>query len=267
MTDITPLRVFAQGGGVQSTAALVLSAQGKIDFPVHLFSNVGDDSEHPDTLRYVREVSIPFAQAHGLAFHELRRPGLTLRQCAEEASGVGVYIPIRGSQTGKPYGRECTDKFKVRVLNQWIKERGATAENPAVMGLGISLDEIERASGRHGVSYRRVTYPLLDLGVRRVDCLKIVADAGLPEPPKSSCYFCPFHRPQVWAEMRRDRPDLFEMSAQLEDAINEHRSAAGKDPAYLTRFGRPLRDAVGTAQTDLFNQQGPETCDEGLCFV
>ena len=41
------LRVFAHGGGVQSTAALVLSAQGRIDFPVHLFANVGDGSENP----------------------------------------------------------------------------------------------------------------------------------------------------------------------------------------------------------------------------
>ena len=49
------LRVFSYGGGVQSTAALVLAAQGKIDFPTFLFANVGDDSEHPATLRYVRE--------------------------------------------------------------------------------------------------------------------------------------------------------------------------------------------------------------------
>jgi hypothetical protein len=41
------LRFFSYGGGVQSTAALVLAAQGKIDYPVFLFANVGDDSEHP----------------------------------------------------------------------------------------------------------------------------------------------------------------------------------------------------------------------------
>ena len=34
MTD--QLRVFSYGGGVQSTAALVLAAQGKIDFRVFL---------------------------------------------------------------------------------------------------------------------------------------------------------------------------------------------------------------------------------------
>lgn len=57
----TQLRTFSYGGGVQSTAALVLPAQARIDFPVFLFSNVGDDSEHPDTLRYVEDVAKPYA--------------------------------------------------------------------------------------------------------------------------------------------------------------------------------------------------------------
>ena len=47
------LRVASYGGGVQSTAMLVLAAQRIIDFPLFLFANVGDDSEHPASLRYV----------------------------------------------------------------------------------------------------------------------------------------------------------------------------------------------------------------------
>ena len=46
---MTQLRFFSSGGGKQSIAALVLSAQGLINYPVHIFCNVGDDSEHPDT--------------------------------------------------------------------------------------------------------------------------------------------------------------------------------------------------------------------------
>lgn len=46
--DDRRLRVFSYGGGVQSTAALVLAAQGRIDFPAFVFANVGEDSEHPD---------------------------------------------------------------------------------------------------------------------------------------------------------------------------------------------------------------------------
>src|SRR5947209_5246716 len=52
---VTMIRVFSYGGGVQSTAALVLAAQGKIDYPTFLFCNVGADSENPETLTYVEQ--------------------------------------------------------------------------------------------------------------------------------------------------------------------------------------------------------------------
>ena len=65
------MRVISYGGGVQSTAMIVLATQGKIKADVALFSNVGDDSEHPTTIKYVREIAIPFASAHGLPIHEL----------------------------------------------------------------------------------------------------------------------------------------------------------------------------------------------------
>lgn len=65
------LRVVSYGGGVQSTALLVLAAQGRIDFPTFLFSNVGDDSEHPATLEFVRNIAIDYGAAHGITVHEL----------------------------------------------------------------------------------------------------------------------------------------------------------------------------------------------------
>lgn len=267
------LRVFAHGGGVQSTAALVLSAQGKIDFPVHLFSNVGEDSENPETLRYVREVSMPYARAHGVELVELRK---TLRDGTTETlwgrltkeGSRSLPIPVRMPDTGAPGTRSCTKDFKLRVIWKWLKANGASADDPATVGLGISVDEIERANRGRNETFELRTYPLIDLGLRRSDCHKIITDAGLPTPPKSSCFFCPFHRPQVWSEMRRDEPELFERAAALEDLLNERRDTLGKDHVYLTRFGRPLRDAIGEAQATLFDDS-PDigTCDEGVCFT
>lgn len=262
------LRVFAHGGGVQSTAALVLSAQGRIDFPVHLFCNVGDDSEHPATLRYVREVSMPYAKAHGVELVEIRRPGPTLRQAiSQQHDRTIVSIPMRGAN-GAPGRRECTGRWKMRVLDAELRERGAKLRK-AVLGIGISVDEIERAGKKDGGAYVTRVYPLIDLGLRRSDCLALIAEAGLPEPPKSSCYFCPFHRPSVWAEMRRDEPELFEQAAQLESEINTEREKRQREPVWLTRFARPLREAIGEAQPTLFGDGSPdiETCDEGVCFV
>jgi 3'-phosphoadenosine 5'-phosphosulfate sulfotransferase (PAPS reductase)/FAD synthetase len=67
------LKVFSFGGGVQSTACLVLAAQGKIDYQTFLFCNVGSDSENPETLDYVPEVAIPYARVHGLELCELQK--------------------------------------------------------------------------------------------------------------------------------------------------------------------------------------------------
>jgi hypothetical protein len=270
------LRVFAHGGGVQSTAALVLSAQGEIDFPVHLFSNVGDDSEHPATLKYVREVSMPYAEAHGIELHELtkrRRDGATetLYGRLTRQGSRSLPIPVRMSDTGAPGRRSCTADFKIRVIAKWLKVHGASEDCPATVALGISVDEIQRAGNRREAAFEWVVYPLIDLGLRRSDCSRIIENAGLPTPPKSACYFCPFHRPQTWAEMRRDEPELFDKAADLEDLLNERRDMVGRDHVYLTRFGRPLRECIGPAQKTLFDQPdntiGEDGCDEGVCFV
>ena len=67
--------------------------------------------------------------------------------------------------------------------------------------------------------------------------------------------------------MRRDRPELFERSCDLEDLLNARRAELGRDSVFFTRFNRPLRDAVGAAQDmlPLFDDEAP--CDEGVCFV
>ena len=65
------MRVFSFGGGVQSTAALVLAAQGKIDYKTFLFADTGD--EHPDTYDYLNNVHIPYAESHGLEVLTLKR--------------------------------------------------------------------------------------------------------------------------------------------------------------------------------------------------
>lgn len=66
------LRVFSYGGGVQSTAALVLPARAQIDYPTFLFCNTGEDSEHPATLAYIHEVAMPYAKEHGIDLIELQ---------------------------------------------------------------------------------------------------------------------------------------------------------------------------------------------------
>lgn len=271
------MRTFSYGGGWQSTAALVLAAQGKIDYPVFLFANVGDDSEHPDTVTYVREIAAPYAAAHGIDLQQLervRRDGTTetLYGRLTKPGSRSLPIPVRMSN-GAPGTRSCTADFKIRVVGKWLKAHGASAEHPATVGVGISLDEIERVNARKAFPYELLEYPLIGLPsdtgfkLRRSDCPAIIASGGLPLPPKSACFFCPLHRVSAWQDQRRDHPGLFEKSCQLEELLIERRAMLGKDPVYLTRYGRPLREIVGAPQELLPFADDDSTCDNGWCMT
>lgn len=266
------LNVISYGGGVQSTALVVLAAQGIIDYPVALFSNVGDDSEDPASLDYVRNVAIPWAAERGVEIIELQRtnrhgePTETIYERLVNMDHRSIGIPVRMSN-GAPGNRTCTSEYKIKVVAKWLRQHGATKTDKATVAIGISTDEIQRASNRQPIAYETVTYPLLDLGIDRSRCATIIRDAGLPVPPKSSCFFCPFHRKLTWAEMRRDRPELFEQSVQLERKINIKRAMLGKDNVWLTDRLRPLDEAIGEAQEPLFHEDGPEQCDEGYCWT
>ena len=266
------VRAVSYGGGVQSTALLVLAAQGHIDFPQFVFANVGDDSERKATLRYIEQHARPFAAGHGLQLVETqrrRRDGSTetLMQRLERPGSRSIPIPVRMAN-GAPGNRQCTADFKIKVIGKWVKQHGATADNPATIGIGISLDEIHRANNRRVEPYERVVYPLLDLGLRRTDCERIIREAGLPVPPKSSCFFCPFHRPEFFHDLRRQEPDEFEKACQLEDLLNERRDELGKDHVYLTRFNKPLRQAIpeGVDLLPMFDE-ADGACDSGYCFT
>lgn len=338
------MRVISYGGGVQSTALVVLATQGKIGHvDAALFSNVGDDSEHPATISYVRDVAIPWAAERGLTVHELhrvRRDGTpeTLYGRLMKEGSRSLPIPVRMADTGAPGTRSCTADFKIRVIAKWLREHGATEADPATTLIGISTDEIERMHNRREERAERVEYPLIDLRLDRSACAQIIRDAGLPVPPKSACYFCPFHRPSTWAEQRRDEPELFWKAVALERTLNRRRDtlscpteavapatitkriwhwsipdavgfwtdeprqvewpdqlaghpdagwweewgrcpdcdlerqlidglmpAHPKDHVYLTRFGKPLDEAIVEAQASLFD--GPEGCDEGYCWT
>lgn len=157
---------------------------------------------------------------------------------------------------------------QLAVIARELARRGATEDNPALVGIGISLDEIHRANNRKRIPWETVTYPLLELGLRRTDCQRIIREAGLPIPPKSACWFCPMKRPLEWHDLRREEPDLFDRACALEDQLVERRKRLGKDPAYLTGLGMPLRQAIPDG-VDLLPlaDAGDGSCDSGWCMT
>jgi hypothetical protein len=258
---IPHLDVFSFGGGVQSTAVLVLAATHRVDCAFFVFANVGEDSENPATLRYMEEHSEPYAAQHGIVLDTVAKKP-TLYQHALESTTT-VAVPMRMSN-GAPGNRTCTDRWKIAPIAKRLRELGFSKTRPATMGLGISADEWQRARTDSGQKHIRIAYPLLDLKIDRTACEKIILKAGLPVPPRSSCWFCPYHRVAVWDKMRRDNPALFARAAVFERAMSEKRRALGKDAVYLSSRAKPLDKAFPEETPGLFDDAN---CESGHCFT
>ena len=263
--------IFSCGGGVQSTACLVLAAQSKIPYRTFVFANVGDKAESPDTIRYIAEVLKPYAAQHGIKWVDLqrcRRDGTLVDLLDDLHRPIrSINIPVRMSN-GAPGNRNCTVEFKIKPIAKWIKNNAPNC----VLGKGISSDEPHRATPSRESDGYTSAYPLIELGISRSDCLLIVRKAGLPQPPKSSCWFCPYKTTDQWITMRREKPDLFAATADLERTLNQKRAAIGKDAVYISGVGarkalpidQAIPDQLGLFPAWIDEQDG---CESGYCMT
>ncbi len=266
------LKVFSFGGGVQSVACEMLAAQGQLDYQHFAFCNVGDDSENPATLAYYRDYALPYVQSHGLHLFELRytrRDGSqeTLFQRLTRSGSRSIGIPVRMSN-GAPGRRACTVDFKIKQVDRWLRSAGAVSSG-AMVGLGISFDE--RLRVRYPLTdpetpWKQREYPLVDRCIDRAQCLEIIKRAGLPVPPKSSCWFCPYHSRQEWQDMRHAQPDLFGRAVALERLLNDRRASLGLDRVYFSSKLKPLDQATTEYKQVSFFEED-DICESGYCFV
>jgi hypothetical protein len=230
---------------------------------------VGDDSENPDTLKYLKSYALPFASENKILLEEAIRydNGLTLYQ--KVMSDIEeIPLPMRYGSGGFLW-RNCTSDYKIYCISKYIKLRFETRR--FITGLGISTEEIHRAKttewyfDKKRWVWEKREYPLIDLGLNRSDCVKIIGDAGLPVPPKSSCYFCPYHNPVDWIELKESKPDLFNKAIEIEQFINRKRvSVFQKDKIWMHERLMPLDQAVNI-QGHFFDKL--EVCESGYCMV
>lgn len=306
------MRILSFGAGQQSVALAVLMVQGVIPKADALvFANVGENSEHPATLDYLRDVFIPYATTNNLNFIETRRMSKGKPVDLHDYTlGDSRSIPVPlYNETGSPGNRTCTREWKVKVVDKWIKAQGASE---CEIIIGFSAEEGARVAkkpvgwhdrqGNYKFGFsKRFSFPLYEMGINRNKAQQIILDAGLPLPPSSACWHCPFLSRAKWLEMRNHDSELFERAVNFERLVNEKRKRitaervhkpsatvtdyplfgdsvtseskphhrAVNDNFYLyPRTGgqmRPLADAVPKDQLDLFDQLMNETCDEGYC--
>ena len=264
--------IFSCGGGVQSTACLVLAAQVKIPYRTFIFANVGDKAESPHTVSYIRLVLKPYAKKHGIDWVDVawvdrsgRKRDLYEDQVSDGSNRIQLPAFLPG---GMPMRRICTTDYKIKPIAKWIKANAPGC----TLGVGISTDEPHRAKpARDSDSYIK-GYPLIDLGIDRSMCLRIVENEGLPQPPKSSCWFCPYKTTEQWTIMRRSDPELFASAVNLERIIQGRRTARGKDSVYLSAIGARrgvnladvIPDQLGLFPEWIDEQDG---CESGYCMT
>jgi hypothetical protein len=237
--------VISYGGGVQSTALVVLAvSEGwDVDEIVHVDLV---DAESPATRGYVarfrewlrreygRDITVIERDLYG---DMLARPGFTP-------------VPWRGKRQEFMLKRQCTREYKVTPLMRYLYDRypGGCIR----LMLGISVDEYHRMRDSSAARIEHV-YPLVDRRLTRWQCREVIERAGLAVPWKSSCWFCPFRTVVSQWALVRQYPYLAQMARSLEDRINADRRSRGKDEIVVLR-------------TDVMAEQ-EDFCEAGFCDV
>ncbi|WP_179815959.1 hypothetical protein [Allostreptomyces psammosilenae] len=167
-----------------------------------------------------------------MPLHILNRdgsPGMTRRQCTSEYKSKPIKKQIR-SLLGYPYpARIPRDVF----VEQWI---------------GISTDEFHRAKDAD-VRYMRNRFPLIEAGLTRDDCLRILTEHGFASTPKSACLGCPYHGNAQWRAIRDGSPAEWADVVAFDHAIRAGNARANADgnrllgQAFLHRSRLPLDQA------------------------
>jgi len=264
--------IFSCGGGVQSTACLVLAAQEQIPYKTFIFANVGNQAESPATIVYIEKILKPYAHAHNIEWIDVRissknpqKLDLYTQLLRTDITSIGIPVYMEGRG---PASRDCTAEYKIRPIAKWMK---ANAKG-GILGKGISTDEPHRATPSRETDCYTSAYPLIELGISRNDCLQIAKKAGLPQPPKSSCWFCPFKTTDQWTTLKQEHPDIFERAVDLEKQLNEKRKTAGRGGVYLSSIGsrkgltldQVIPDQLGLFEAWIEEQDG---CESGYCMT
>ena len=242
-------QVWSYGGGVQSAAIAVLIATKRLPTPdLAVIADTGREADTTWTYLadHVRPLLYGLVEVH-VAPHALSTVDLY-------AKNGDLLIPAF-TNSGGALRTLCSNEWKKRVVRRWLRARGV---HHATIWLGISRDEGGRMK-ESDVGWIIHRYPLIsEVPMNRAECVQVIMGAGLPVPPRSSCWMCPYRSDAEWRMLRKDSPDGWDRAVALDAAIRE------RDPGvFLHRRMAPLPKAVkDDTQADLF-----DACESGYCWT
>lgn len=282
----TPYHVISLGAGVQSSTMALMAAHGEIGPRPDAAIFADTQSEPASVYRWLDWLESAIAAApylfpvHRVTAGNLGEKALSMRVTKDGRRYSRCDLPVytRNADGGKGLvQRKCTYDFKLRPI--WKEARRIAGVRRARKGqaplvtqwIGISWDELQRVRDHADPSqpWAQRRYPLVELRMRRGDCLRWMEHRGYPLPPRSACVFCPFHSDKEWRRLKVEEPDAFAAAVRFEAELQRAKAEQNdfRSVPFLHSSLRPLAEvdlssAEDAGQVPLFLGE----C-EGMCGV
>ena len=273
------LRILSLGAGVQSSTLALMIEHGELpQIDAAIFADVkGEPKKVYEWLEYLK-TKITSYPIHVVTWRDLKQDILDAAKGEYKAFTAPFYT--KNTVTGKKglLRRQCTADYKIKPVTQKVRqllgyEKGqrVAKETKVEMVMGISYDELQRQKINQ-IKYIENQYPLVEKKIRRQDCINWLLENGYPNPPRSACTFCPFHKNSEWQEIKQNKKEWEEvvMIDKLIRHQEKHKKKIkqeyGLDELYLHAERKPIdeidfRSAEEKGQYSLLDE-----C-EGMCGI
>ena len=272
----TKWNVLNLGAGVQSSTLALMAAAGEIG-PIPDFAIFADTQAEPKSV-YTwldwLEKQLPFP------VHRVTRGNMTTDMMAFRTakdgrvwtkSTIPAFMQAPDGSIGL-LGRSCTADYKIAPILKNLRRlcgiKRGEKQVQITQFIGISYDEIQRMKPSRD-KWTQHRWPLVELEMRRHDCIAWLKQRGFPEPPRSACSYCPFHSNKEWRRLKEHEPEAFTEAVRVEKELQRTKAETDKmrSVPWLHRSCVPLEDVdlsteEDAGQLDMFGNE----C-EGLCGV
>lgn len=247
----TRWNVLNLGAGVQSSCLALMAAKGEIG-PMPDFAVFADTQAEPASVyKWLDwlEAQLPYPVVR-VTRGNLTDDSMLVRNKEDGKTYLKRMIPVFGQMPNgeivAALGRKCTADYKIQPIIKHIRSAcGIThgqKEITVTQWIGISYDEMQRMKTPSN-AWTQHRWPLVERKMRRGHCIDWMKSNGYPEPPRSACYYCPFHSDDEWRRLRNDDPEHFAKAVEFDKSYRENFRTNDKTmrmSVYLHRACKPL---------------------------